>query len=65
MGELSSLFAESQDVQTCYVQHWFRYSYWVAPEPFECSVTRVLDEHLATGADLESLVVALTQAPSF
>ncbi|MFT6396107.1 MAG: hypothetical protein ACJAYU_000850 [Bradymonadia bacterium] len=65
MNELATLLAESEDVHACYVQQWFRYSYGVAPEPFECSVKSILEEQLAGDADLESLVVALTQISSF
>ncbi len=65
-SELSRRLARSDDVRTCAVKTWFRFSqgrHETAED--ECSLAIVREQFKTSGGNIRKLLVALTQTPAF
>ncbi len=66
VAELQALLAEDDAVRDCFVQHWVRHVYGLAPGELDgCVVAELRDAFAASGDDLRELVVLTTTSDAF
>ena len=66
LGELASLLAHEEQVESCYAQQWLRFGFGETEGlDVSCYVKRISERSGQTGAQLRSALVALTTTPHF
>ena len=64
--ELQGLLAESEDVEDCYAEQWFRYGFGTTGEDASsCSLDGVQQRFREGGLTQEAVILALVQSPHF